>query len=226
VRTLFRKFVFFSVMFATGAFIPITYLYAEEVDFSCMDNKAKSKIQVANHLKEYDIVLKNQCPGPVYWSMCIERMDPWTNKLQAALTPSGVIQVGKKSKVNLQLKKRTDDSSPRQLFTEFYFSVGFTRNPPAKAHCFASECESKKQKLRTKFRLNDTAWQKAKEALMTRLSIECPQTGWKTTKADECEAGIRDSNQAAMDQFAQTEEKLKSSISAIDPEQCMVHGGG
>ena len=51
-------------------------LRAAETDFSCMSHEVRGKIQVAERYKEYDVIVQNRCPGPVYWSMCIERMDP------------------------------------------------------------------------------------------------------------------------------------------------------
>jgi hypothetical protein len=78
---------------------------AAEVDLSCASHTALGKIQVAERYKEYDVVLHNRCPGPLYWSMCIERIDPQSHEIVEVHTPSGFLEAEQKSRVNLQLKK-------------------------------------------------------------------------------------------------------------------------
>jgi hypothetical protein len=225
MKTLFRTFTFSIIFFAVGVSIPMTLLQAEEIDFSCVSYKVKTKTQVSEDYKEYDIALQNRCPGSVYWSMCIELMDPWTHEIQVPLTPSGELKVKQKSRVNLQMKTRLDKSRTREAFQEFYFSIGYAVKPHAKARCVASACESKKRSLRTEFRANDSAWQKVKNAQAARMSTECPQSSWDNTTQEACEAKIRESNQAAMNQFAQKEKELKKKLSAVDPDLCQVHAG-
>lgn len=222
----FGKLAFLTTLLTVSLSLPVTLLQAEETDFSCMSHKVKGKIQVNDNYQEFDIILENRCPGPVYWSMCIERMDPWTHEVGVALTPSGVLKVEKKSKVNLQMKKRPDHSRTRHAYQEFYLNVGYAVKPPANARCVASGCESKKRNLRMKFRTNDAAWQKKKIALAARIATECPQSGWDNSTQRMCEAKIRESSQASMDQYAQTEKELKNKLSALDPEQCQVHTRG
>ncbi len=225
MKTLFRKFAFLTILFAVSVSIPVTLLQAEEVDFSCMSYKVKGKIQVSEKYKEYDIGIHNRCPGSVYWSMCIERMDPWTNEIQVALTPSGMLEMQKKTRVNLQMKKRMDKSNTRHAFQEFYLSVGYALKPPANARCVASGCEAKKLSLRTKFRKNDADLHKLKTALAARISTECPQSSWDGSTQEICEAKIRKNSQPQMDQFAQINKELKNKLSAVDREQCQVHAG-
>ena len=226
MKVFFMKFVFLGILFAVSISIPGTWLQAKEVDFSCMNYLVKGKIQVSKQHKEYDIILENHCPGAVYWSMCIERIDPWTNKVQEELTPSGIIQMHKKSKVNLQMKNRQDKSGTREAFQGFYLGIGYALKPPARARCFANGCELKKRDLRANFRANDAAWQKAKQSLEDRVATECPQSGWDNSTADDCEVNIRSKSQAQMDKYEQKDTDLKNRISAIDPEQCQVHAGG
>jgi hypothetical protein len=226
MRSPFKKTIIVTGLLSAGFFMPISTVQAEAVDFSCMEHEVRGKIQVSEHLKEYDIVVRNQCPGTVYWSMCIEKMNPWTNETQAALMPSGVIQMEQKSRVNLQLKKHFDASRSRQSFGEFYLNVGYALKPTSTARCIAGGCESKRRRLRTEFRANDTAWQKAKKVLTTRMSTECPQSGWDTEAQDECKAEIRKRNNASMERFEQRDEELRSSMSAIEPDLCRVYGGG
>ncbi len=226
MKTLFRKFAFLAILSAVSVSIPLTLLQAKEVDFSCMSYKVKEKIQVSEHHKEYDIILENRCPGSVYWSMCIERMDPWTHEIQEALTPSGIIQMEKKSRVNLHMKRRPDKSRSRQAFQEFYLHIGYALKPPVNTQCVATGCELKRRDLRAKFRLNDAAWKKAKKTLVARISAECPQTGWDSSTQDVCETKMRENSQAPMGQFAQKEKELKHKLSAVDPERCQIHAGG
>ncbi len=226
MKTFFWKFAFLTGLFAVGVSTPLTHLPAAEVDFSCINYLVKAKIQVSEHLKEYDIVLDNRCPGTVYWSMCIERMDPWTNELQEAITPSGILEKDKKSRVNLQMKKRLDESRSRQAFKEFYVQVGYTIKPPAIAHCVATGCEAMRRGLRTKFSANDAAWQRAKKAQVARISTECPQSGWDSSAQDNCAFEIRKNDLPSMERFAQKRDELTTKISAVDPEVCQLHGGG
>jgi hypothetical protein len=153
-------------------------------------------------------------------------MDPWTNEIQVALTPSGMLEMQKKTRVNLQMKKRMDKSNTRHAFQEFYLSIGYALKPPANPRCVASRCEAKKLSLRTKFRKNDADWHKLKTALAARISTECPQSSWDGSTQEVCEAKIRKGSQAKMDQFEQKEKELKNQMWGIDRELCQVHGGG
>jgi hypothetical protein len=226
MKTLFMKITFLTILFVVSVSIPMTLLQAEEVDFSCMSHLVKGKTQVSEHYKEFDIVMENRCPGTVYWSMCIERMDPWTNKIQVGLNPSGKIEMHKKSKVNLQAKRLWDESQERHSFQEFYVSIGYALKPPATAQCVASGCESKKRSLRTIFRKNDKDWHKTKTALEARIATECPQSSWDGSTQEACEAKIREASQAKMDGFAQKEKDLKDKMWGVDRDLCQVYGGG
>ncbi|MCH8056380.1 MAG: hypothetical protein IIB78_00760 [Proteobacteria bacterium] len=226
MKTLFRKFAFLAILFAVSVSIPVRYLPAEEVDFSCMSHQVKGKVQFSSLYKEYDIILDNGCPGSVYWSMCIELMDPWTHEIQVALTPSGKLQMQKQSRVNLQMKNILDKSHARHAFQAFYLNIGYALNPDVNARCVASECELNRRSLRTQFRANDVAWERAKKALAARLLEDCPQSGWDSSIQDVCKAKIHENSQAPMDQFAQKEQELKNKIAAVDRERCQVHAGG
>ena len=226
MKAFFRKIVILTILFAVSVLVPVTFLQAEEVDFSCMNYLVKGKTQVSENYKEFDVVLENRCPGTVYWTMCIERMDPWTNEIQVGLNPSGKLEMNKKSRVNLQMKKRWDKSDDRHAYQEFYLSIGYALKPPAAAQCVASGCESKKRSLRTIFRKNDKDWHKAKTALAARIATECPQSSWDGSTQEACEAEIREANQAQMDEFAQKEKDLKDKMWGVDRDLCQVHGGG
>ncbi len=198
---------------------------AAEVDFSCMKERVRGIIQVSDRYKEYDIIMRNQCPGAVYWSMCIERLDPWTHKTLETHNPAGMIEAEKKARVNIQMKKTPNAANSLARFQEFYVNVDYAINPPAKASCVASRCEAKKRNLRAQLSANGSAWQQAKKALADRIGQACPDTGWESAKED-CEEKIREASQEEMDGFAQKDEALKLQMAEIDPELCEVHAGG
>ena len=209
-----------SVIFIFSPFLPVQ---AEEVDLSCMKHRVRAKIQVSKRFREFDVLLENRCPGPVYWSMCIERMDPQTRKIKETLTPSGQVQQEKKTRVNLRMAQVSDDSDPRIVFEEFYLGVGFALNPELKAQCVALDCEAKKQDLRTVFTANDNTLQKINTELANRISTECPQSGWSGNDQAECEAGIRQPVQAELDELTNMQNELETQLAAVDPEICQVY---
>ena len=83
--------------------LPVT-ASASEVDFSCVKEQVRSIIQVTDAQQEFDVVMRNECPGALYWSTCIERMDPWTHPVIETHTPSGYVEAEKRARVNLQMK--------------------------------------------------------------------------------------------------------------------------
>jgi len=220
---IFKSGALFIGLAAVGISIAQTDLQAKEVDVSCMYYSVRERVEVSKRYKEVDIVVRNRCPGAVYWSMCIEQLSPLTDKIEEELTPSGFIEKEKKSRVNLQMKKLSDESRSGEVFEEFYLNVAYGIQSPKKAPCVASACEAKKRKLKTQFRTNDTAWQSAIKALSTRISKECPQTGWGKKAQETCEAEIRSSSQADLEHFAQKEKELKAKLRGVDPEHCQVY---
>jgi len=203
-----------------------TALGAEEIDFSCMKERVRGKQQVTDRYKEYDVILHNQCPGAGYWSMCIERLDPWTSEILETHTPTGYIKAEQKSRVNLQMKKTPDASDSRHRFQEFYVTIGYAIDGPAKSPCIARQCEAKKTELRKKARSNDKAWQKAQQALAARIAAECPDTAWDNAAREDCEAELSAASQPDMERYAQADEQLKQELAAIDPDTCQLHAGG
>ena len=225
MTTLLRKFALLICLFAVSVSIPVAPLWAAEVDFSCVSSKVKGKIQVSAHHKEYDIVLENHCPGSVYWSMCIERMDPQTSKIVETLTPSGQVKVDKKTRVNLRMMRVSEESDPQLEFEEFYLDVGYALEPTLNAQCVASGCEEQKSDLRKAFRANEKARQKLETALADRIATECPQSGWSGNDQAECEAAIRQPAQAELNDLAEKQKELETKLAAVDPENCQVNKG-
>lgn len=203
--------------------VNVLSLQAEEIDFSCLEETVLNKAQVSQSYQEFDIILKNHCPGTVQWAMCIERMNPFTNKILETLTPSGQILVDKKFRVNLQMKKQAHESE--EAFQEFYVNFAFNVNARAMVHCVATLCESKKQSLRSKQRANNKSRQTAMKALNSQLAKDCPKTGWDTGKETECEAGVRAENKSKIQQYAINDAAIREELAAIDPEQCVVYSG-
>ena len=226
MKTYPKQIAFLASLVVIGVSIPVMPSQAEESNFSCMRHGVVGKIQVIEKYKEYDVVLENRCRGPVYWSVCIERMDPWTNEILETHALSGQAQADKKSRINVQMEKSVDESHSRHAYQEFYVNFEYAIKPPANGQCVASECESKKRGLMAEVRVNDKAWQKANNALAARLSAECPESGWDSSTPDTCEAEIRKAMQPELDLFEQKEKELEGKLAVIDRQRCHVYGGG
>jgi len=200
-------------------------LMAAEIDFSCMSYKVWGKGHVSDQFKEYDVVLQNRCPGSVFWAMCIERLDPVTHDVVETHNPTGYVEVDKKARVNLQLKKGQGKSPFRNRFQEFYVNIGYAIEMPVSSDCFAKQCETKKRGLRTQIRTNEAAWERAEKALAARLRAECPDTGWDQTTREECEAKVLESNDEEMKRYPGKDQELREQMAAIDPEHCQLRSG-
>lgn len=225
-KTNLQLNTFLASLAAYFALIFAAPLAAEEIDFSCMKDRVRAKIQVSQRYQEYDVIVENRCRGTVYWSMCIERMDPWTNEILETLTPSGKVQAEKKLRVNLQMMERMNEAQSEGSFEEFYTSFAYGINSVAKAPCVASECERKKRAIRAELRANDKAWNKAKAALADQLATDCPKTGWNSSEEEDCEARINRAHLPEQEQFAQQDTEIRAKLSAVDPERCQIHSRG
>lgn len=195
------------------------------VDFSCMKEQVRPIIQVTDQHREFDVVVRNHCPGSVYWSMCIERMDPWTHKILESHSPAGHVEVDKRSRVNLQMKATPNAYGDLNRAQEFYLNVAYSIKGPARANCVARTCEAKKTVLRAESAKNAAAWRKAWTAVEAKMTADCPDHGWNTSDTEACRKAISD---AAAEDLAEYEEKdnaLREQLSAIDPETCAVYGG-
>lgn len=200
-------------------------VHAAEIDFSCMSHKVWSKSHLSDQFREYDIVLKNNCPGAVYWSMCIERLDPDTNSVWETLTPAGYVEPEKKSRVNLQTQKDETPATFRQRYEEFYVSIGYAVDSAATAECVARQCESQKIDLRAAIRGNEMAWEKAEKALAARTADECPDSGWDAVAQEECARQLRESSEEQIQSFSLRDTQLREELAAIDPDRCTVWSG-
>lgn len=201
-------------------------LRAADVDFSCMSHQARGKVRVAERYKEYDVVIENRCPGPVYWALCIERVDPYTHRVVETHTPTGYIEPDQTSKVNLQLKKGPEKMTFRQRFQEFYVGAGYAIDALPSAACPARECEATRRELRQRIDANLAAWDQAQRRLDTRLAEECPESGWGATEeVDTCRAPIREAGQEELQRHAETDETLRRELQDAGPKSCRVYGG-
>ena len=199
---------------------------AAEVDLSCMSHKVVGKIQVAERYKEYDVVVQNSCPGPVYWAMCIERVNPLSHRVVEVHTPSGYLEAEQKSRVNLQMKKGPEKMAFRKRFQEFYVNLGYAIDAAARASCVAAGCEAERGELRARLDANVKAWEAAEQALAQQLASACPQSGWgKTEEVETCEAGIREAARENLERFAQSDTELRKQLHEEGPERCRVQGG-
>lgn len=205
---------------------PVPAARAADVDLSCASHTVLGKIQVAERYKEYDVVLHNRCPGPLYWSMCIERIDPQSHEIVEVHTPSGFLEAEQKSRVNLQMKKGPERMAFRKRFQEFYVSVGYAIDAAATASCAAQACEAERRDARSRSDANLKAWEQAEAALSARLTSECPQSGWgKTEQVETCEAGIREAAREQLERFAQSDAELRKELQEGGLERCRLHGG-
>lgn len=202
---------------------PGPVVQAEEVDLSCMKHRVRTKIQVSNSFREFDVIVENRCPGPVYWSMCIERLDPSTQDILETLEPSGQVRVEKKTRVNLRMNRVTDETDPVIVFEEFYLNVAYALNSNLQADCVAKTCEAKKRDLRKEFRANDKLLQNLHAELEAQISVECPQSGWAGNDQADCEADIRQSRRTELDELTAKKQDLENQLAAVEPENCQVH---
>jgi hypothetical protein len=209
-----------SSLFATAA-----WAQDGSVDFSCMKVQVRPIIQVTDRHKEYDVVVRNKCPGDVYWAMCIERMDPWTHKVIEPHYPAGAVQADGKARVNLQMKNTPNKAGDKARFQEFYVSTAYALQPPAEAPCVAKSCEAKKADVRKRIQVNDKAWQKARAALEARVEQECPDDGWNGQATEDCRERVRRAANEEMEAFAETNAVLMAEMAAVDPEVCALNGG-
>lgn len=214
------------VLAALSALLPVAAAAASEVDLSCMSLEVKGKTQVTDRHKEYDVALTNACPGPVYWAMCIERLDPYTNRVLESHTPTGYIDADQKIRVNLQMKKGPAAMDFRQRFQEFYVAPGYAIERPATARCVASQCEAARRDVRGRLRANLDRWEAAVRSLEARLSAECPESGWgKTEAVEQCESGIRAEAQPRLDELAGIDAGLREELRLAGPAGCDLYAG-
>jgi hypothetical protein len=205
---------------------PVPTAMAADVDLSCMSHNVRGKTQVTERYKEYDVVVTNACPGPVYWAMCIERLDPVTHRILEAHTPNGYVDADQKIRVNLQMKRGPDSMDFRQRFQEFYVAAGYSIDPPAKARCIAAKCEATRRDLRRRIDANLQTWEAAEAALERELDAECPESGWgKTEEVEQCVAAIRTNAQPRLDELAQNDAALREELMLTGPSGCQLHAG-
>jgi len=209
-----------------GLFAFSTAFPADAVDFSCMSSEVRGKTPLTARYKEYDIVLRNRCPGPVNWKMCIERLDPVSHEIVDVHTPAGVIEADGTSRVNLQMKKGPDTMVFRKRYQSFYYDVAYSIRGNADPDCIARSCEAGRQALRRQIDENLAAWASAEAALENRLAEECQETGWdRTDEAETCRAEIREAAREDLEALAAADEALRADLQNRGPEQCRLQAG-
>jgi len=211
-------------LFFFSLLLPLTSALADETDFSCMQQKVLAKTMVTERLQEFDVVLENECPGPVNWTLCIERMDPFTNRVTETLTPSGRIEKDQKFRINLQMKKMEDERNKLTGYEEFYVNAAFGIDTVEPPRCIARQCESDKKSVREKIRANERARQKAEADMNRKMSTECPKkTGWSDAQQEKCLTRIQKEAKPELAAYAETDRTLKMELAEISPELCEVH---
>jgi hypothetical protein len=214
-----------AVIAALSASI-LTGVEASEVDFSCMSFSVRGKTPLTSQFKEYDVILTNRCPGSVYWTMCIERLDPLSHDNIEIHNPSGMIEEEQKVRVNLQMKRGADSMGSQKRYQEFYLGIGYAVKPPAQAPCVATRCEAENRPLRQELDTNLAAWQRAQADLSKRIAAECPESGWgRTDETEACEAALRQAEQANLEAFLRKDSQLRERLHSVHGAGCQVHGG-
>ena len=199
---------------------------AEPVDLSCMSHMVRGKTPLTDRYKEYDIIVQNRCPGPVYWKMCIERLDAVTHKVIEVHTPAGYIEAEKKARVNVQMKPGPESMAFRKRYQSFYVDVGYAVNDAAVPGCIASSCEAAKAPIHRQIDQNLAAWARAEAALEQRLADECPETGWgRTEEVETCETAIREAAAEELERLAAADAALREELQAAGPDHCVIEGG-
>lgn len=198
---------------------------AAEDTFACMKEQVRPIIQVTDQHQEFDVVLRNECPGDVYWAMCIDRLDPWTHRVIESLTPTGYVKHGTKTRVNLQMKAVPDADGDVARAQEFYFAVAYAINNPTTANCVAKRCEPQKTAVRAELRENEMAWRKYRRAVEAQQVNECPDHGWNIDDVNACRNKIAEAAGPELAEFRKADDSLRARLAAIDPETCTVYGG-
>jgi hypothetical protein len=196
-----------------------------DVDFSCMKQQVRPIIMVTDRHQEFDVVVRNWCPGDVYWAMCIERLDPWTFKVIETHTPSGHVQVEKRSRVNLQMKAMPNTDGDQNRLQAFYVNVAYAIDGPPEVSCVAGKCEAGKKELRAEVAKADKAWLKAKRALEARAEAECPDNAWNNSDTETCRQAVIEAAAEEMAIYEQTDKDLQDRLLAAGPGNCTMHGG-
>jgi len=197
---------------------------AAAVDFSCMSYEVNGKPQVTDRYKEYDVVLRNQCPGAVNWNLCIERLDPQTHEILESLNPSGHLEAAARSRVNLQIKPGTEEMPFRKRFQEFYVSAAYAIDTAPHAECVARSCEAPKTELRRKIRANTDAWEAAEHQLGEAIAKQCPKSGWAESE-EGCEDKVRETYQVRIDELSLKDSVLRAQLDAVQPGRCTAYAG-
>jgi hypothetical protein len=204
---------------------PMAAAEEPETGFSCMKEQVRPIIRVTDEHQEYDVVVRNQCPGSVYWAMCIERLDPWRFNVLETHQPVGFVEAEKRSRVNLHMKATPGPAGEVDRAQAFYMSVAYSINGPATATCVAKSCEAKKKDLRAAVLKNESAWRQARMALQQKAETECPDNGWNQSDTETCRQAIYDAAAEKMAAYEAGNEDLKEKLAAIDPDTCTVFGG-
>jgi len=203
--------------------LPLSPVSAEETDFSCVQQQVRAKTMVTERLQEFDVILKNDCPGSVNWTLCIERMNPFTNRVTETLTPSGQLEKDKQFRINLQMKKMEDQQNKLSGYEEFYVNATFAIDTVEPPRCVARQCESDKKSVRDKIRANERARQKAEAEMNRKMDSECPQSGWSDAQQEKCMTRIQKEAKDKLDSYAETDRALRMELAEIAPDLCEIH---
>jgi hypothetical protein len=194
-------------------------------DFSCMSMDVKSKAQVSAQHMEYDIVFTNDCPGAVYWAACVQTIDPWDYEIGTPLEPRGLVDDGKRAKVNVQMKRTPSPGDGRDAYEWFYVASAYSLEPSVSAQCMARACEAMKSELRKRWAGNDRAWQSALARVEQEAAERCPKTAWDNTEQETCMENVRAEHGEDLAAFETKQQDIQRQLEEIEPVNCVTHGG-
>lgn len=198
---------------------------AQETDFSCMSFDIKPKQQVSERYIEYDISVRNSCPGAVHWAACVQTVDPWSHKIYTPLEPTGMVDKDKRSKINVQMKKVEVPAEDRYQYQKFYVNVAYSLEPGHGAQCMARSCEALKSEIRSEVRANDQKWQGLIRKVENETIEKCPKTNWNAESQEACISSVEESYVNELQAYQSKLKQLETQLENVDPVNCQVYGG-
>ena len=223
MRNRIMTYAKWRILFLAIGLFTMQAAVAEDIDYSCIEETVKPKTRVTQNYQEFDLVLNNDCPGPVYWTMCIERMSPFNHRVLETLTPSGQLAKDKKTRVNLQMHQMEDKANKLAGYEEFYFTVTYGLDQGARPNCAALSCENAKKSVRSEIRSNLRSLQSAQDAADRKAAADCPKTGWSSGQQENCMAKVQKEAKEGLQVYQDRATELNEKLATIEPERCTVH---
>jgi len=166
----------FSLNIRFYAIFPLVFLWSSihaQSDFSCVQQELIQKQQVNQSYLEFDIRISNQCKRPVSWSICVEKINPWTRQIVGTIDPSGTVNPGDSPRINLLMNRQRNPVGPEMEYEKFYFNMAYADSPGTTAACVATECEREKGPLMIQLNEVNADLQKALQQRDQQVEKSC-----------------------------------------------------